>query len=34
VLTTVGPHLMANFLEICRRPLREIPSPSRNASHA
>ena len=34
VLTTVGPHLLANFLEICRRHPREIPLPSRNASDA
>jgi anthranilate synthase component II len=34
VLTTVGPHLLANFLEICRRPGREQPLPPRNPSHA
>jgi len=34
VLTTAGPHMMANFLEICRRRVREIPLPSRKASHA
>jgi anthranilate synthase component II len=34
VLTTAGPHMMANFLEICRRQVRETPLPSRKARHA
>jgi anthranilate synthase component 2 len=34
VLTAAGPHMMANFLDICRRHAHEIPLPSRTPSHA
>jgi anthranilate synthase component II len=34
VLTAAGPHMMANFLDICRRHVHEIPLPPRTASHA
>jgi anthranilate synthase component 2 len=34
VLTAAGPHLMANFLETCRRPLLSSPPAPRTASHA